>query len=420
MKILGLDIGTTGIGAVISDTANRKVTKTVTLPNNSFIPGGLPFERAQDPQMIFNAVSDILNDYQGEYEAIGISGQMHGILYTDADGTAVSPLYTWQDMRGSELLGNGKTAAEILGTYPGYGLATHLYNEKNDIVPESAEFLCTIGDYIAMKLCNNKEPVMHITNAASLGCFDIRSNAFSSECALLPRVTAEFEIIGKTPQGIPVTVCVGDNQASFIGSVPSENSVLINIGTGSQISYLTDSFYGVPHGAELRPLDGKSFLIAGCALCGGRAFSDFERFCREIANTAGAGIDSFYPFLDKILENAPDTELIADCRFCGTRADLSITGSFMNLTENNFTLKDFTAAVTLGILTELRDMYFGAENPVIVASGNGVRKNPAMAKYIEKIFGALPVTAPCDEEAAAGAAVTAAAALGIYKSVFER
>ena len=26
---------------------------------------------------------------------------MHGILYVDADGNAVSPLYTWQDARGS-------------------------------------------------------------------------------------------------------------------------------------------------------------------------------------------------------------------------------------------------------------------------------------------------------------------------------
>ena len=33
-------------------------------------------------------------------EAIGVTGQMHGILYLDGEGNAVSPLYTWQDARG--------------------------------------------------------------------------------------------------------------------------------------------------------------------------------------------------------------------------------------------------------------------------------------------------------------------------------
>ncbi|MBR5112391.1 MAG: hypothetical protein IK097_03095 [Clostridia bacterium] len=419
MKILGLDIGTTGIGAVLFETETRRVIKTANRPNNSFISSALPFEKAQDTNLILDIVNDIISEF-ADYEAIGTSGQMHGILYTDSQGNAVSPLWTWQDLRSAELLEGEKTAAEILGTYPGYGLATHLYNEKNGLVPENAKYLCTIGDYIAMKLCGNTTPVMHITNAASLGCFDIKNNAFTFESPLLPRVTSEFEIIGKTAQNIPVAVCVGDNQASFIGSVPEKGGVLINIGTGSQISYLIENPDDAPEGAELRPFDGRYYLAAGCALCGGRAFSDFEKFCREIANAAGAEIDSFYPFLDKILENAPDTDLIGDCRYCGTRANPSLTGGFSNLTEGKFTLKDFAASVAIGIIAELRDMYSGRENPVIIASGNGVRKNPAMAKYIEKIFGTAPLTAPYNEEAAAGAAITAAIAAGEYGIVFER
>ena len=419
MKILGLDIGTTGIGAVLFETETRRVIKTANRPNNSFISSALPFEKTQDSRLILDTVNGIISEF-ADYEAIGISGQMHGILYTDSQGNAVSPLYTWQDLRSAEHPDGEKSAAEILGTYPGYGLATHLYNEKNGLVPENAEYLCTIGDYIAMKLCGNTTPVMHITNASSLGCFYIKNNAFTYESPLLPRVTAEFEIIGKTAQNIPVAVCIGDNQASFIGSVPEKDGVLINIGTGSQISYLIKNPDDAPAGAELRPFDGRYYLAAGCALCGGRAFSDFEKFCREIANAAGAGIESFYPFLDKILENAPDTDLIADCRYCGTRTNPSLTGGFSNLTEGNFTLRDFAASVAIGIITELRDMYSGRENPVIIASGNGVRKKPAMAKYIEKIFGTAPLTAPYDEEAAAGAAITAAIAAGEYGSVFDK
>ena len=418
MRILGLDIGTTGIGAVLFDTETRRVIKTVNRPNNSFISSAMPFEKAQDTRIILNTVYEIINVFGGGYEAIGVSGQMHGILYTDESGSAVSPLYTWQDLRSAEPLDGEKSAAQILGTFPGYGLATHIYNEKNDLVPETAKYLCTAGDYIVMKLCGKAEPLMHITNTASLGRFDIKENRFTLDDSLLPPVTDKFEFAGKTAEGIPVAVCVGDNQASFIGSVPGKDGVLINIGTGSQISYLTDSPENAPENAELRPFDGRNYLVAGCALCGGRAFSDFEKFCREIANTAGAGIESFYPFLDRILENAPDTELSADCRFCGTRADPLLTGGFSDLTEKRFTLKDFAASVAIGIITELYEMYESKEEAIIVASGNGVRKNPAMAKYIEKIFGSAPVTAPYDEEAAAGAALTAAIAAGEYKGVF--
>ena len=35
-----------------------------------------------------------------DIERIGVTGQMHGILYLDGEGNAVSPLYTWQDARG--------------------------------------------------------------------------------------------------------------------------------------------------------------------------------------------------------------------------------------------------------------------------------------------------------------------------------
>ena len=412
MRILGIDTGTTGIGAALYDSETGEVTETLSLPNKSFIESGAEYERIQDPGIILDTVREITEKTYG-FDAIGISGQMHGILYIDKNGSAVSPLYTWQDTRSALPYKDGRSYAEHLGVYPGYGLATDFYNRENGLVPETAAYLCTIGDYIAMKLCSAEKPLMHITNAASLGCFDVFENRFTSDTALLPEVTGKYETTGYYKGNIPVTVCIGDNQASFLGSVPSDDAVLINVGTGAQISYIVDrdtalEIAGDPaSGAEIRPYDGKKYLAAGCSLCGGRAFSAFEKFCRAAANAAGAEIDSFYPFLDKMLERG-DTDLTADCRFSGTRKNPGLTGGFSNLTELNFTPRDFALAVSEGIVTELRGMYSGKENPLIVASGNGVRKNPAIKRYIEKHFGTVPVFTDYEEEAAVGAAKSAA------------
>ena len=268
-----------------------------------------------------------------------------------------------------------------------------------------------------MKLCGNNKPVMHISCAASLGCFDIEANRFDIENSMLPEVTADFTIIGKTGEGIPVCVAIGDNQASFTGSVPSEDGVLINVGTGAQISYLKDSPESIEN-AEIRPFDGKRFLVAGCSLCGGRSFAMLERFCREIVAASGAEISSFYPVLDKLLSEDYDYSVIADCRFCGTRSNPKVKGSFSNITESNFNVKEFAFSVLDGIIRELYDMYSPVEeSSCLVCSGNGFRKNPVLKKMVTKYFGVNPLETFYDEEAAVGSAFCAGVACGVYDDI---
>ena len=107
-------------------------------------------------------------------------------------------------------------------------------------------------------------------------------------------MTGEFETIGYYKGNIPVTVCIGDNQASFLGSVPSDDAVLINVGTGAQISYIVDrdtalEIAGDPaSGAEIRPYDGKKYLAAGCSLCGGREHSPLLKNSAALPRTPRA------------------------------------------------------------------------------------------------------------------------------------
>lgn len=420
MKIIGIDIGTTSICGVAVETENGDILKSLTKPNNSFIKTEKNYEKIQDTEIIMRSVYDILSELDAENaSAIGFSGQMHGIVYTDENGNAVSPLYIWQDERAAFEYKDGKSYAEHLGCFVGYGLATDFYNEINGIIPDSAKYLCTIADYAVMKLCGLNKPLVHITNAASLGCFDIVNNCFTLGNPRLPEVTAEFRAAGKY-NGIPVCVALGDNQASFIGSVSDSDNALINVGTGSQISWLTD-LPVTAESVENRPFDGKKYLAAGCALCGGRAFAMLEKLFKEIANLAGNDVDSMYPQIDRILENKTETTLVADCRFCGTRNDPSVRGSIGNISEDNFTASDLAYSVLEGMSQELYDMYKngGKNAKMLVCSGNGIRKNFTLRRIVSEMFGCeikIPFYA---EEASYGAALAASVACGCFENISE-
>lgn len=420
MKIIGIDIGTTSICGVAVDTENGEILKSLTKPNNSFIKSEKSYEKIQDTDVIMNSVYEILSELDSaDASAIGFSGQMHGIVYTDESGNAVSPLYIWQDERAAAEYKDGKSYAEHLGCFAGYGMATDFYNDVNGLVPEPAKYLCTVADYAVMKLCGLKKPLVHITNAASLGCFDIENNCFNTDNPRLPDVTAEFKAAGEY-NGIPVCVALGDNQASFIGSVSDSDNALINIGTGSQISWLTDSLVNA-ESVENRPFDGKKYLAAGCALCGGRAFAMVEKLFREIAVLSGNDVDSMYPQINKLLEEKVSSSLVGDCRFCGTRNDPSVRGSIMNISEDNFTAADLAYSVLNGMSEELYSMYKngGMKAKELVCSGNGIRKNAALRRIVSEMFGCdikIPFYA---EEASYGAALSASVACGCFNDISE-
>ena len=240
MKIVGIDIGTTSICGVVLDGESGRVDCSKTINSDAFIPTENEWEKIQNVEKIVTIATGILDsfldDYKGEVAAIGLTGQMHGIVYVNAQGRAVSPLYTWQDARG-DLPYRGTTYAKHLGSFAGYGNVTDFYNRENGLVPKDAVGYCTIHDYLGMVLCGNRAPVMHASNAASLGLYDLAQKKFCYDNPV--KVTDAFEIIGAYRQ-IPVSVAIGDNQASVFSTLANEDHLLINVGTGSQISIVSD------------------------------------------------------------------------------------------------------------------------------------------------------------------------------------
>ena len=113
MKAIGIDVGTTTVCGIVMDAENGKIVDVQTLSNDSVIKGE-SFEWLQDPNRIWELVHQMYQDFLGKHSdicSIGLTGQMHGIVYIDAEGHSVGPLYTWQDERGNLEMEDGKTYA---------------------------------------------------------------------------------------------------------------------------------------------------------------------------------------------------------------------------------------------------------------------------------------------------------------------
>ena len=129
---------------------------------------------------------------------------MYGVDIVDEKGKSISPLYTWQDQSASTIIGeiNQYTKHRVSS---GYGLATHIYHIQKNLVPVHVKNICTIMDYFGMILTNRNTPLMHTSNAASLGFFDVEKNVFEKESLrrfdvdlnILPQVTTEISQLGK-------------------------------------------------------------------------------------------------------------------------------------------------------------------------------------------------------------------------------
>ena len=435
MKALGLDIGTTTISAVVVEMEKREIEKAYTISNGSFMKTDQLWEKIQDPGKIIEKTLNLAEEILGEQQdicVIGLTGQMHGIVYLDAEGKHISPLYTWQDGRGNLPLEDGKSICEILEeefsvkAHAGYGLVTHLYNLRKGLVPAGAAKVCTIMDYLGMRLTGRKTPLMHSSNAASLGLFDAENGCFMAEVlekadadtGILPEVTEEFTVIGSY-QGIPVSVAIGDNQASFLGSVENAaDSILVNMGTGGQISVLSDAYF-TAKGIEARPFAKGYYLLAGSSLCGGRAYALLEQFFRSYAEAAGMSSIDHYSVMGKILEKRKDGEkLKVNTAFSGTREKPEKRGFIKNIGTENFTPDALIAGVLDGMAQELYKMYGKIEKGLsgsrsrMIASGNGIRKNRHLQQIMSETFGMSLELASREEEAAYGASVSGMIAAG--------
>lgn len=467
---IGLDIGTSKICAVLINSDNGELVSSVSKENDSqiiFNSEDRVLWAEQSPEKILQVVVDVLKDLTTEntrlikyIRGIGITGQMHGMLLVDENKKPITNLITWEDKRCLSIIaGSNRTYLDEIknifknkqnknnGCIPsaGYMGCSLYWLNKNGLLTENSYKSVFIGDFIFSKL-TGEDFYTDFTDAGSSGIFDVLNNCWDKEFISLlnipynifPEVVLPGEIKGflqksvseitGLPSNIPVCCAVGDNPASFLGSLCDWNDISINIGTGSQISCIIDSFVSIEN-LEIRPFFDKKYILVGAGLCGGRAYHYLNNFLKEIGETffSNSEESNLFEKMNSIAElvGFGCDGLICDTRFEGSRENPEIKGAFKNVTKNNFTIKHFCRSVLEGIVDELHNCYkkFNKKSSginYITASGNAIRKNPLMAKIISRTF-KLPVRISLyEEEAAYGAALLSAVkndSISDFKSV---
>ncbi len=460
--LIGLDIGTTSLSAVVLDPESGRQLAHRTVANragSSPGPGRAELDLSRLYELTVQCLAELVVQADlppGAIQGIGVTGQQHGVALIGPDTSPAGPAITWQDLRVQEPLpgsdrpvleefisaAGGREAFRNTGCLPAAGfLGPSLYwlNLQGDL-PDPPVTACFVPDAVVSFL-TGATVVCEPTLAGSSGIFDIRANCWDSRLLerlelpahLFPPIGGAGDVVGglrrelaeavRLEPGTPVTVALGDNQASFIGSAPEPGrSLLLNVGTGGQISARTDSFHFIP-GLENRPFPNGQYLLIGGGLFGGRSYAYLQGFFQQVGAQL-LDVETPNDLYERMTEMAATVPASCDglrCEpfFSGSRTNPGLRASFRGLSPDNFTPAHFARALLEGMADGFF-AFFEQMNPVVgtppvlVGAGNGVRQNRLLARILAGRFG-KPLLIPSHaEEAAVGAAVAASVGLGNF------
>ena len=458
--VLGLDIGTTTITSLAIDGDTGESLGAKTTANDSRFNGLAPGRCEFDAERIWtqairclNAVSELLGHRASEVVGVGMTGQQHGVVLVDENLKPVSPYINWQDQRGADPHPDGGTYVDALvgrlgneqyqrhGCYlrTGFMGLTLTWLADNGQLPENCQ-AAFIMDFVASRLCQaglTSDP----TAAGSAGVLDIHENQWNEDAIgklgwsskILPRIGSVRETVGSLtaeiaqetglPADIPVFTALGDNQASFLGSVSHRHSQLsINVGTGGQVGAYSEKT-GEHPALEVRPFPYGGFLLANVGACGGRSYAALERFFRLVGESLfDVEVEgSLFARMTDLAAGVTNGTHDMTCLplFTGTRQDPDVRANWSGIDPDNFT----PANMVLSLLEGMASVFFEGYEAIqsigvtgmteIVGAGNGIRENEILQHCIEKRF-EMPVLRPAQrEEAATGAAISAAIGTGL-------
>jgi sedoheptulokinase len=459
--LVGLDLGTTTVTALLLDVGRGVVLRLAQRRNDASFQPVLPTRAEQDPHRLrvlaLEALAELAAGDQ-PVDGIALTGQGHGLLCVDAGGRPLTPLISWQDRRTAEVLPNGSTDLDELHARTadlpwqengcliahGYGAATLFWLIQHGQLPPATYRVCTIADWLAGQLTGDP-PSTDPTLAASWGVYGLVDKAWNGallarlelEPYLFPTVRPPGESLGGlAPQiarrvglrgGTPVFNALGDTQASFLGCFPRQTEgageqqpapqrILLNLGTGGQVCWQVPEFELPTEAVETRPLPHGHYLRVGASLCGGAAYAWLNRTVRAWLAEFGVEIDeeAVYERLNALAAAATDIgDLSVRTTFLGVRGDPTVqAGAIEGITLEALRLGALARATLAGMVDELYGLYRAhageaAPDGRLVAAGGGVRRNPLLPGLIEERFG-LPVhLSPQRETAAMGAALSA-------------
>jgi sugar (pentulose or hexulose) kinase len=462
---LGLDVGTTTITALALELGSGEVAARATVANDAETTaprdkqrGRSEWDAARIAGRAAECLAEVARQLGGrarEYLGLAVTGQQHGVVLCDGRRRPLTPLIGWQDGRCAERIEGGQSCLDIarqrLGAdaprragcrlATGYMGATLFWMNQQGAMPPDAT-ACFLPDWCSAALCETA-PVTDPTLAASSGVFaaaerrwDLAAaGALDLDRSLFPEVREAGEPLGRLsavaardtglPAGLRVFVPLGDNQASFLGSVSDlERGLLVNVGTGGQVSAWTEPFTYASE-LETRPFPREGHLLVSAGLCGGRAYAVLAAFLADVGRLLlGVSREAreLFEAMDRLAESAPAGAGGVRCRplFTGTRAKPELRAAWTDISRENFTAANFVRALLEGmavVFAEGRrqiEEAAGGRRGVLFGAGNGLRENRLLARLVAEEFGLAMRLPRHREEAAVGAALVAAVGAGAY------
>jgi xylulokinase len=447
---LGIDVSTTGAKALLADEAGQ-VVATATTPLSVSTPK--PLWSEQDPQHWWAGVTRSVRAALAEagadgaaVAAVGLTGQMHGLVLLDGDGHVLRPAILWNDQRTAaqcdairERLGGRDRLVKITGNdaLTGFTAPKILWvREHEPAVYALARRVLLPKDYVRLRLTD--VAAMDKADGSGTLLFDLAARDWSDDVlraldiprAWLPPTFEGPETTGRVSaaaaaetglrEGTPVMAGGGDQAAGAVGAGAIAPGVVgLTLGTSGVVFATTDSPLVEPQGrlhAFCHAVPGKWHLMAVTLAAAGSLqwYRDtlapgvaFDALVAE-AETAPPGSDGllFLPYLSG--ERTPHPDPLA-------------RGAFVGLTVRH-RRAHLTRAVLEGVAFSMRDCLglfegvgLGSVKQVRVAGGGA--RSALWRKILASVLGAELVTVNSTEGAAYGAALIAGVGAGAWPTL---
>jgi len=270
---LGIDIGTSGVKAIVLDDAGGLAGQG-SAPLSVSRPHELWSEQNADDwwQATSAAVKAIDPALRRSVRAMGIAGQMHGATLLDSADRPLRPAILWNDGRAhaecAELEAAVPALHAITGNLamPGFTAPKLLWLRKHEpeLFAQVARVLLP-KDYVRLKMTGNA--ASDLSDSAGTLWLDTGQRAWSEEvlaaCGLglqhMPSLHEGSEITGTLRaevaadwgmDAVPVVAGGGDNAAGAAGfGVVSDGDALLSLGTSGVIFAATSAFRPNPENA---------------------------------------------------------------------------------------------------------------------------------------------------------------------------
>ena len=276
---LGIDAGTGGTRAVLIDPAGRVLASCA--EEHASICSLHPGWAEQDPEDWWRAAKVAIagaieqsGQQASAIQAIGLTGQMHGAVMLDVNGTVLRPSLIWCDQRTqpqcdwlTEKIGYDKLIELTCNpALPNFTLTKLLWvrDHEPEIFARIAHVLCP-KDYVRYRLTG--EFAIDVQEASGTLLLDVTNRCWSQEVAEAagipmqwlpklyesPEISARIHTEGATATGLavgtPVAAGAGDQGAGAVGmGILKPGSVSATIGTSGVVFAATDAPIKDPQG----------------------------------------------------------------------------------------------------------------------------------------------------------------------------